>query len=173
MVSKISGLPSGRSLDLGPLLTRLAFARSWQSTSRLGPVRSRVRAGRAWRFGGAALVQRYSGGDSLAGIRPAGGSPGHPGSEVRASMTACAGPRPGSSREKAPPTNGIGAGLSRIVRALRMDERALLTVSSLAGEAGNPDDVSVSLPRIVGAVALWPRSCPVMSTRNWKPSAER
>ena len=58
---------------------------------------------------------------------------------------------------------GIGAGLSRIVRALRMDERAVLTVSSLAGEAGNPDDVSASLPRIVGAHGVVTTLCPVMS----------
>ncbi|MEW6440089.1 MAG: L-lactate dehydrogenase [bacterium] len=61
---------------------------------------------------------------------------------------------------------GIGAGLSRIVRALRMDERALLTVSSLAGEAGNPDDVSVSLPRVVGAHGIMATLCPVMSAEE-------
>ncbi len=58
---------------------------------------------------------------------------------------------------------GIGAGLSRIVRALRTDERAVLTVTSLAGEAGNPDDVSVSLPRIVGARGVAATLCPIMS----------
>jgi len=61
---------------------------------------------------------------------------------------------------------GIGAGLSRIVRALRMDERAVLTLSSLAGEAGNPDDVSVSLPRILGARGVAATLCPVMSSEE-------
>jgi L-lactate dehydrogenase len=61
---------------------------------------------------------------------------------------------------------GIGAGLSRIVRALRMDERAVLTVSSLSGEAGDPEDVSLSLPRIVGAHGVGATLCPVMSTEE-------
>ncbi len=58
---------------------------------------------------------------------------------------------------------GIGAGLSRIVRALRTDEHAVLTVTSLAGEGGSPEDVSVSLPRIVGSSGVAATHCPIMS----------
>jgi L-lactate dehydrogenase len=61
---------------------------------------------------------------------------------------------------------GIGAGLSRIVRAIRRDERAVLTVSSLAGKAGNSDDCSVSLPRVVGAGGVVATLCPVMSAEE-------
>jgi L-lactate dehydrogenase len=61
---------------------------------------------------------------------------------------------------------GIGAGLSRIVRALRMDERAVLTVSSLGGQARDPEEVSLSLPRIVGAHGIVATLCPVMSTEE-------
>jgi len=46
---------------------------------------------------------------------------------------------------------GIGAGISRIVRAIRGDERAVLTVSASTGEVFGMEGVSLSLPRIVGA----------------------
>ncbi len=44
---------------------------------------------------------------------------------------------------------GIGAGLARIVQAIRNDERTVLTVSN--SDVPGFSDVSVSLPRIVGA----------------------
>jgi L-lactate dehydrogenase len=47
--------------------------------------------------------------------------------------------------------HGIGAGIARIVRALRDDEGAVLTVSSLASGNDSPEEVSYSLPRVVGA----------------------
>lgn len=46
---------------------------------------------------------------------------------------------------------GIGAGIARIVRAIRGDERAVLTVSASTGGVVGLEGVSLSLPRIVGA----------------------
>jgi L-lactate dehydrogenase len=45
---------------------------------------------------------------------------------------------------------GIGAGLSRIARAIRDDERAVLTVSIPTHEIEGVKGVSLSLPRVVG-----------------------
>lgn len=46
---------------------------------------------------------------------------------------------------------GIGAGISRIVNAIRTNERAVLTVSACLPDAGEFAGLSLSLPRIVGA----------------------
>jgi L-lactate dehydrogenase len=46
---------------------------------------------------------------------------------------------------------GIGAGISRIVRAIRGDEQAVLTLSASTGGVTGLEGVSLSLPRIVGA----------------------
>ncbi|UCG13820.1 MAG: L-lactate dehydrogenase [Deltaproteobacteria bacterium] len=46
---------------------------------------------------------------------------------------------------------GIGAGLARIARAIRDDERAVLTVSIPTFEIKGVEGVSFSLPRVVGA----------------------
>jgi L-lactate dehydrogenase len=46
---------------------------------------------------------------------------------------------------------GIGAGLARIVRAVRDDEHAVLTVSAPTSVAGDPRPVCFSLPRVVAA----------------------
>jgi L-lactate dehydrogenase len=46
---------------------------------------------------------------------------------------------------------GIGAGLARIVRAIRSDERVLLTVSTRTVAIADFPEVCFSLPRIVGA----------------------
>jgi L-lactate dehydrogenase len=45
---------------------------------------------------------------------------------------------------------GIGAGLSRIVSAIRNDERAVLTVSMRITDAKRWEGMSLSLPRVVG-----------------------
>lgn len=45
---------------------------------------------------------------------------------------------------------GIGAGLSRLVRAILGDERAVFTVSCLTPEILGVEHVSLSLPRVVG-----------------------
>jgi L-lactate dehydrogenase len=46
---------------------------------------------------------------------------------------------------------GIGAGLSRIARAIREDERAVLTVSALSAGAPGFGDICLSLPGVAGA----------------------
>jgi L-lactate dehydrogenase len=46
---------------------------------------------------------------------------------------------------------GIGAGLSRIVRAVRDGEHALLTVSSVTAGVKEFEGLSLSLPRVVGS----------------------
>ena len=46
---------------------------------------------------------------------------------------------------------GIGAGISKIVSAVRDDERALLTVSSVTRGIAEFEGLSLSLPRVVGA----------------------
>lgn len=59
---------------------------------------------------------------------------------------------------------GIGAGLGRIVRAIRDDQRAVLTVSIRTAAVAGIEDVALSLPRIVGAdgvsATLFPRLAP-------------
>lgn len=55
---------------------------------------------------------------------------------------------------------GIGGGIARIVAAIADDERAVLTVSALTAEVEGVQDVTLSLPRVVGAqgasTPLWP-----------------
>lgn len=46
---------------------------------------------------------------------------------------------------------GIGAGLARIVQAIRDDQRAVLTVSALTPDVAGIADVTLSLPRVIGA----------------------
>jgi L-lactate dehydrogenase len=46
---------------------------------------------------------------------------------------------------------GIAAGIARVVRAIRNDERAVLTVSMTTDEVEGVRDVALSLPRIIGA----------------------
>jgi L-lactate dehydrogenase len=46
---------------------------------------------------------------------------------------------------------GIGAGSARITRAIRADERAVLTVSTLILELEGVQSVALSVPRVVGA----------------------
>ena len=44
---------------------------------------------------------------------------------------------------------GIGAGIARLARAIRRDERTIMTCSVLADEVAGVPDVTVSLPRVV------------------------
>ena len=46
---------------------------------------------------------------------------------------------------------GIGAGIARIVSAIRGDEQAVLSVSCVTPEVEGIRDVALSLPRIIGA----------------------
>ncbi|MDF0600931.1 L-lactate dehydrogenase [Psychromarinibacter sp. C21-152] len=49
---------------------------------------------------------------------------------------------------------GIGAGLARIVQALRDDQRTVLTVSAVTPKVGETRDVALSLPRVVGSAGI-------------------
>jgi L-lactate dehydrogenase len=49
---------------------------------------------------------------------------------------------------------GIGAGLARMVAAIRQDERAVLTLSVVTPECEGVREVSVSLPRVLGAAGV-------------------
>jgi len=46
---------------------------------------------------------------------------------------------------------GIGAGLSRLARAVRDDERGVFTISMHETRIGDQDGISLSLPRVLGA----------------------
>ena len=61
---------------------------------------------------------------------------------------------------------GIGAGLARIVRAVRNDERVLLTVSSRAVGIANFPEVSFSLPRIIGSGGVLATLLPGLSDED-------
>lgn len=61
---------------------------------------------------------------------------------------------------------GIGAGLARIAQAIRGDERALLTVSIPTSGLAGLDDVSLSLPRVVGASGVVATMKPVLSVEE-------
>jgi len=50
--------------------------------------------------------------------------------------------------------HGIGAGLARLVEAIRDDERAVFTVSLLTPEFDGVRDVVFSLPRVLGAAGV-------------------
>ena len=49
---------------------------------------------------------------------------------------------------------GIGAGLARIVQAIRDDERSVLTVSAVTSGMSGFDGVSLSLPRVLGNTGI-------------------
>ena len=58
---------------------------------------------------------------------------------------------------------GIGAGLARIVRAVRDDERAVLTVSMPTEGIEGVEGVSLSIPRVVGAKGVFATLLPSLS----------
>ena len=61
---------------------------------------------------------------------------------------------------------GIGAGLARIVRAFRNDERAVLTLSTRPLGVGDFPEVCFSLPRIVGATGVLATLLPELSAEE-------
>jgi L-lactate dehydrogenase len=61
---------------------------------------------------------------------------------------------------------GIGAGLARIVRAVRNDERVVLTVSTRALGIADFPEVCFSLPRIVGAAGVLATLLPELSEED-------
>jgi L-lactate dehydrogenase len=58
---------------------------------------------------------------------------------------------------------GIGAGLARVVEAVRDDERAVLTVSAITPDCEGVRDVALSLPRVVGAGGVLRTLAPELS----------
>jgi len=58
---------------------------------------------------------------------------------------------------------GIGAGLARIVRAVRDNERTVLTLSSLSMGVEGLDEVCLSLPRLLGAWGIAEELRPALS----------
>jgi L-lactate dehydrogenase len=61
---------------------------------------------------------------------------------------------------------GIGAGLAKIVQAVRDDERRVLTVSSLTREIEGVTDISLSLPRLIGRQGVLTELCPSLSAEE-------
>jgi len=61
---------------------------------------------------------------------------------------------------------GIGAGLSRIVSAIRDDERAVLTVSTRTTDVPGCEGVSLSLPRVVGLTGAVMTLRPVLTAEE-------
>ncbi|WP_377297389.1 L-lactate dehydrogenase [Rhizobium sp. SGZ-381] len=49
---------------------------------------------------------------------------------------------------------GIGAGLQRIVKAIALDQRAVLSVSMVTQLVEGVDDVALSVPRVIGAAGV-------------------
>ena len=58
---------------------------------------------------------------------------------------------------------GIGAGIARIIRSIRADERRILTVSSVCRDVGEYLGVSISLPRLIGSAGVIRELRPVAS----------
>jgi L-lactate dehydrogenase len=61
---------------------------------------------------------------------------------------------------------GIGAGLAKIVQAVRDNERRALTVSSFTREVEGVTDISLSLPRLVGRKGILIELCLSLSDRR-------
>ena len=61
---------------------------------------------------------------------------------------------------------GIGAGIAKIVSAVRDDEHALLTVSSVTAGIEEFEGLSLSLPRVVGARESWRHSGQLFRSRS-------
>jgi L-lactate dehydrogenase len=58
---------------------------------------------------------------------------------------------------------GIGGGVCRIIRAIQDDERVVLTVSGVATGTPGLDEVSFSLPRVIGAGGILATLHPALS----------
>jgi L-lactate dehydrogenase len=63
---------------------------------------------------------------------------------------------------------GIGAGLAKIVQAVRDDERRVLTVSSLSPEVEGVTDIALSLPRVIGRQGVLTELRPILSPEEQK-----
>ena len=58
---------------------------------------------------------------------------------------------------------GIGAGLSRLVRSIRDDDRAVFTMYNIAVEMAGLPPISVSLPRVLGSKGILATLKPTLS----------
>jgi L-lactate dehydrogenase len=58
---------------------------------------------------------------------------------------------------------GIGGGIARIARAIRDDERAVVTVSVLTPEVEGVEEVTVSIPRVLGGTGVTATLPPALS----------
>jgi L-lactate dehydrogenase len=67
---------------------------------------------------------------------------------------------------------GIASGIARLVRAIRGDERAVLTVSMVTPDVAGVEGVSLSLPRIVGAGGVAHTFMPKLSDGEREALAE-
>jgi L-lactate dehydrogenase len=61
---------------------------------------------------------------------------------------------------------GIGGAVCRIVRAMRDNEDAVLTVSAPSPELGQAEPVCLSLPRVIGAGGIGRTLFPALSTQE-------
>ncbi|WP_311044742.1 hypothetical protein [Rhizobium sp. NLR12b] len=61
---------------------------------------------------------------------------------------------------------GIGAGLARIVGAVRQDEQAVLSVSSVTALIEGVRDVALSVPRVVGREGISTELLPDLDTHE-------
>jgi L-lactate dehydrogenase len=61
---------------------------------------------------------------------------------------------------------GIGAGIARIIRALKADERRILTVSSVCRTVEEYRGVSLSLPRLIGSAGVLQELSPATSAEE-------
>ena len=59
-----------------------------------------------------------------------------------------------------------GAGIARLTRAIRDDERAVLTVSVLTPQVGGIQNVTLSIPRVVGADGVRATLPPALSDKE-------
>jgi L-lactate dehydrogenase len=154
MVSKIAGIPSQRVIGSGTILDTARFRTLLAESLAVSP--SSVHAYVLGEHGDSEVLLWSSAkvaGVSLADfVRQMGVEVGR---EIR--MQIDEGVRRAAYRiieGKGATYFGIGAGLARIVRAVRSDERVVLTVSTRASGLGSFPDVCFSLPRIVGAAGV-------------------
>ena len=67
---------------------------------------------------------------------------------------------------------GIAAGLARIVGAIRQDEQAVLSVSTVTADVEGVRDVALSVPRVVGREEVSPICSPIWIPGNTRPCIE-
>ena len=154
VVSRISGLPPGRAIGSGTILDTARF-RSLLG-EHLGVSPQSVHAYVLGEHGDSEVLVWSSakvGGASLLDFAEQSGCP--LAEEVKSRIDD--GVRRAAYRiieGKGATYYGIGAGIARIARAIRDNERAVLTVSVLTPEVEGVKEVSLSIPRVVGAAGV-------------------